>query len=300
MVPAPRGGRRPVPGRAVHRSRLTPVVSFLSDYGRADEFVGVVHSVVLTICPAARLVDLTHEVPPYDVAAGADTLVRAAPYLAPGVVLAVVDPGVGGPRRRVVLDCGRHLLVGPDNGLLAPAADALGGIERAFEAEDTRYWWPGSTARTFDGRDVFGPVAAHLACGVDPEAVGPAVDPASLVRVTGPDPDSDPGLRPGLRPGADGWTVCAVAAVDRFGNVALHARPSDLEADGPVAVRPPGGEEQMVRRVGTFAELEPGELGLIVDSSGRLALVLDRAPAAERLAVRPGDRIEIAPVAAPP
>ena len=244
----------------------------------------MVHSVVLSICPSAVVVDLCHEVPPHDVRAGAGMLRRAAPYLAPGVVLGVVDPGVGGPRRRVVLDCGPVRLVGPDNGLLLPAAAALGGIRRAVEATDPRRLLT-RPARTFDGRDVFGPVAAHLAAGVDPGLLGPDVDPSSLARL--PDP-----LVQRL---AGGVLRVEVVAVDRFGNVALAAAPGDLGPPSPQLRVRAGGRTERVRRVGAFAELEPGQLGLLTDSSGHLAVVLDRASAADRLAVGPGDRIEIAP-----
>ena len=244
----------------------------------------MVHSVVLSICPGVRIVDLCHEVPAHDVRAGAALLRRAAPYLAPGVLLAVVDPGVGGPRRRVVVDCGPVTLVGPDNGLLPPAADVLGGPRAVVDATDPSWWLPGRAA-TFDGRDVFGPLAAHVAAGADPASFGPAVDPAGLVRLPPPE----------VRPLGAGGLVCEVVAVDRFGNVELAARPEDLPAGVPDELHVTvGGGRERARRVASFAQLEPGQLGLLADSAGQLALVLDRASAAARLAVAPGDRIEIA------
>ena len=291
----------PKPGR--RRRRAAPVVTFLSDYGTTDEFVGVVHSVVLSICPSARLVALTHDIPAHDVRAGSDVLVRSAPYLAPGVVLAVVDPGVGGSRRRIVLECGRHSLVGPDNGLLPPLADALGGVRAAREATRPEYWWAGGAgpegeglARTFDGRDVFGPVAAHLAAGVAAGRIGRPIDAAGLVRLPPPPAGSSVDRGPG-------WIACVVADVDRFGNVALAAELRDLDelGDGPLQVRAVGHVPIRLHRVATFAELSENgldrdRLGLLVDSSGRPALVADRSSAAARLAVGPGDRIEIAAV----
>ena len=240
---------------------------------------------VVSLCRRVRIIDLSHEVPAHDVRAGAAMLRRAAPYLVPGVVLAVVDPGVGGRRRRIVLDCGRWQLVGPDNGLLVSAARRLGGIRRAVEATDAGWWLP-RPGMTFDGRDVFGPLAAHLCAGVDPERFGPAVDPDGLERF--PDPV--------VEHTAAGTVVCEVESVDRFGNVALAARPPDLPASGSGALAAVVADgRHPVRAVNSFAELEPGELGLLTDSSGHLALVLDRAPAAARLAVAPGDRIEIGP-----
>ena len=240
---------------------------------------------VASLCRPARIIDLTHEVPAHDVRAGAALLRRAAPYLVPGVVLAVVDPGVGGKRRRVVLDCGRWQLVGPDNGLLVAAATMLGGIRRAVEATDHGWWLP-RPAMTFDGRDIFGPLAAHLCLGVDPERFGPRIDPAGLERLPDPVVTRTP----------EGTLVCEVDGIDRFGNVGLNARPPDLPdaGSGALVVRcAPDGTGHPVRKVASFAELGPDELGLLTDSTGHLALVLDRAPAAARLAVAPGDRIEI-------
>ena len=247
----------------------------------------MVHSVVLSLCRRARIVDLSHEVPAHDVRAGAALLRRAAPYLVPGVVLAVVDPGVGGKRRRVVLDCGRWQLVGPDNGVLVATAARLGGIRRAVEATDHGWWLP-RPAMTFDGRDIFGPLAAHLCLGVDPERFGPRIDPDGLERLPDPVMARTP----------EGTLLCEVESVDRFGNVGLTARPPDLPESGSdtFSVRSQsGGRSHPARRVTSFGELGPEELGLLTDSSGHLAVVLDRARAAERLAVVPGDRVEIAP-----
>ena len=159
-----------------------PTISFLSDYGTADEFVGVVKSVIRQLAPDAVVIDVTHDVPRFDVRAGGLTLARAAQYLAPGVVLAVVDPGVGTDRRRIAIEVGdgESVLVGPDNGLLAPAVAMVGGATRAFELTSTehRLEAPGPT---FDGRDVFAPAAAHLSTGVPLEALGPEIDPITLL-----------------------------------------------------------------------------------------------------------------------
>lgn len=290
-----------------------PAVYFASDYGTADEFVGVVHAVVHRHAPGVPVIDLSHEVPAFDVAAGADLLVRCAPVLGSGVVLAVVDPGVGSARRAVAIaliaGARPDWLVGPDNGLLVPLAAAAGIRQvRAIDAEAARRrGWPAVTdARTFDGRDLFGPAAAHLVSGGSPEVLGPLRDPDSLT----PAPSR---ARPDPEPNgpSDGASLAVVIKwVDRFGNVQLDLGPADLDrlVTGPdaeveveVAVgtgRPsdadPPWPRQRVRRVAAFAALEPGEVGLLADATGRLALVCDRASAAEALG-RPavGDRVFI-------
>ena len=160
-------------------------ISFLSDYGHADEFVGVVHSVIAAIAPHVRVVDVTHGVAACDIRAGGLALARAAQYLLPGVVLAVVDPGVGTSRRPVAVEVGdgASVLVGPDNGLLAPAVALVGGAGRAVELAggDYRLEAQPELGSTFDGRDVFAPAAAHLCCGVPLSALGPPIDPATLM-----------------------------------------------------------------------------------------------------------------------
>ena len=161
-------------------------VSFLSDFGLSDEFVGVVKSVIWSIAPEVRVVDVSHEIPRHDVRAGGLCLARASQYLNPGVVLAVVDPGVGGSRRPVAVEVGKgeSVLLGPDNGLLAPTVGLLGGARRAVELTNEKYrlTTPGST---FDGRDVFAPAAAHLAAGVPLADLGPWISPESLRRRSG-------------------------------------------------------------------------------------------------------------------
>ena len=154
-----------------------PFVSFLSDYGRADEFVGVCHAVMLDIAPDLRIVDITHDIPAFDVRAGALALVRAVQYLPEGVVLAVVDPGVGTDRRCVAVEVENGVLVGPDNGLLAPAVAMLGGPRRVVEITAAEYQLA-APGPTFAGRDVMAPAAAHLAAGVPIDALGPEIDPA--------------------------------------------------------------------------------------------------------------------------
>lgn len=260
-------------------------ISFLSDYGRVDEFVGVVHSVIRSLAPDVRVVDITHDVAPHDVRAGALTLARSAQYLAPGVVLAVVDPGVGTDRRGIAVEVGDgdSVLVGPDNGLLAPAVAMVGGASRVVEltSEAHRLAAPGPT---FDGRDVFAPAAAHLCRGVPLEELGPAVDPSDLW----------PGMVP-LPQLEDDGLGAEVLWVDRYGNVQLNVGPDDLDALGPagaVTVRVDGAD-RTARRVAAYAELGPGELGLAVDSYGLLALVLDQRSAAEELGLTAGAAVTV-------
>jgi S-adenosylmethionine hydrolase len=269
-----------------------PAVYFASDYGTSDEFVGVVHAVLHRRAPGVPVLDLSHEIPPFDVGSGSDLLVRCAPVLGPGVVLAVVDPGVGSDRRAVALRIGRSTspttssprwLVGPDNGLLLAMADAGGGIAEARaidrEAAEGRGWTAVAGARTFDGRDLFAPAAAHLVIGGALHDLGPLLDPLDLV----PAP-----RRPRPEVDRDGGVSTRVSWVDRFGNVQLDLGPEALEplpegAAVDVVVAGVGTGSYLARPVGSYADLEAGQLGLLVDANGRLSLVCDRASASELL-----------------
>src|SRR5690242_20647147 len=170
--------------------RRPPFVSFLSDYGRTDEFVGVCHAVMLDIEPELRIVDVTHDIPAFDVRAGALALVRAVQYLPEGVVLAIVDPGVGTERRCVAVQVDGAVMIGPDNGLLAPAVAMVGGAQRVVALATVEYQLP-APGPTFAGRDVMAPAAAHLAAGLDLAKLGPEVDPASLAPGLVPLPQDD-------------------------------------------------------------------------------------------------------------
>ena len=257
-------------------------VSFLSDYGLEDEFVGVVRSVVLGHAPGVEVVDITHGIPPHDVRAGSLALARSAPYLCPGVVLAVVDPGVGGERRAVAVEVGggQSVLVGPDNGLLAPAVAMVGGADRAVSLTDAELHLD-SPGTTFDGRDVFAPVAAHLCNGVDLADLGEALDPGLLV----------PGVVPVSARESDGLHA-EVLWVDRFGNVQLNVDPADLPADR-VQVRI-GDRVRSAELVTAFDEVPSGGLGLLVDSAGLVALVVARSSAAAELGIAGGDAVVLA------
>jgi hypothetical protein len=263
-----------------------PFISFLSDFGSRDPSAAIVHGVIRGICPAADVIDVSHEVRKYRVRDGALLLWCALPYLPVGVHLAVIDPGVGTARRGIALRTGRgDLLVGPDNGLLLPAAEErLGGLVAAHELAAPAYRLP-IVSSSFHGRDVFGPAAAHLAAGVALEALGPPVAPADLVRLHWPAAETSPGR---LR--------AELLYVDTFGNVKLGALAGDLRAAfGPLAFgselqlawqgvgREPEVREARLPWVETFGHVAPGAPLLYEDSYGRLCLAVNQGSAADRL-----------------
>jgi len=267
-------------------------ITFLSDYGTVDEFVGVVHAVVREIAPHVKVLDLTHQIPPYDVKAGSLTLARSIAYVPRGIVLAVVDPGVGTARRAIAVQVadGEGILVGPDNGLLAPAVAMAGGAEFAVELTNPEYHLlaPGAT---FAGRDILGPVAAHLCNGVDLRAFGPEVDPAALLPATVPLPRTE-----GDRLFAE------VLWVDRYGNCQLNLGPEDLEGFATSAMlqvgreSDPGGvTERFLSRTTNFEQIPAGGLGLVLDSYGMIAVCGQRRSASEELKIAPGDQVVLFP-----
>ena len=270
--------------------RRHDTVTFLSDFGTRDETVGVVKAVLRDLAPHAHVLDLTHEVPPFDVRAGSLALARAVGYLPEGVVLAVVDPGVGTARRAVAIEVagGGGVFVGPDNGLLAPAVAMAGGAERCVLLTDTGFHLE-APGVTFAGRDVFGSVAAHLCNGVDIDELGESIEAELLL----------PGVVPLPRDQGD-TLVCEVLWVDRFGNCQLNAGPDDVVALGdPVRVTAGDAHAPVVRvavRVATYADAASGAVGMIVDGSGMLSLVLDRRSAADELSLSTGDQVVLAPL----
>jgi S-adenosylmethionine hydrolase len=265
-------------------------VSFLSDYGLADEFVGVVKAVIRRIAPAATVIDITHQVPAHDIRSGALTLARSIQYLPEGVILGVVDPGVGGTRRAIAVEVEDpdgggppYVLVGPDNGLLSSAVAMAGGARRAVSLTNPD-WQLASPGPTFAGRDIFGPAAAHLCAGVDLEELGETVDPYSLV----------PGIMP-LPQGGDGRIEAEVLWVDQFGNAQLNVDPDDLEPLGEHISVHRGDTKRSAVRASTFSDLRPGQIGLIVDSYGLVAIVLNRRSAAQELRLGAGDGVTLEP-----
>ena len=251
-------------------------ISLTTDYGLSDGFVAECHGVIARLAPDARVIDITHDVPPGDVARGAAVLAQTVPALPPAVHIAVVDPGVGTARRAVAMETGAgSVLVGPDNGLLPPAAAALGGVVRAFHLTNPDWFEPVVSA-TFHGRDVFAPVAARIAFGLDVMLAGPPIDdfvlpPAPLLAV------------------GDRWLEAEVLTVDRFGNVQLAATGPALI---PMGHRLRVGGRPAVRSA-TFADAPHGGLVVYVDSAGYVAIAVNGGRAAAALSVSPGDVLRV-------
>lgn len=274
--------------------RRYDTISFLSDYGTDDEFVGVVHSVIRDLAPHTTVIDLTHGIAPFDVRAGSLALARSIGYVASGVVVAVVDPGVGTSRRAVAVEVagGEGVLVGPDNGLLAPAVAMAGGAGRAVSLTNVEYQLE-SPGATFDGRDVFAPAAAHLCNGVDLLELGELVDADVLF----------PGMVP--LPQLDDSTVIAQALwTDRFGNVQLNVGPADLPPTFgetlEIRISAPslatGGTTRVVTRVSAFSEVATGAVGLVTDANGMLAVAMNQRSAADEIGIDDGDQVVISPL----
>jgi len=260
------------------------VITFLSDFGLQDDFVGTCHGVIATIAPDARVIDVTHGVRPGHVLQGALVLANTVRYMPVGVHLAVVDPGVGSSRRPLALrDREGRLYVGPDNGLLLPAAERFGGVTEAHELANAEYSVQ-PVSRTFHGRDLFAPAAAHLAAGVALEELGPPLDPDELVHVDLPEPEVGQNR------------IRAVALViDRFGNVALNLRREHVEhaelAPGTRVELTCRGERFYAVFARTFGDAPRGSLILYDDSYGSLALAVSRGSAAQLLRVEEGGEI---------
>jgi S-adenosylmethionine hydrolase len=263
------------------------LIAFASDYGLTDEFVGVCKAVMLGLAPDVRILDIGHEIPAHDVRAGALLLVRAVQYLPDDCVLvAVVDPGVGTSRRLVGVEVAGGVLLGPDNGLLAPAVAMAGGARAVISLANPDYQLP-APGPTCAGRDVLAPAAGHLAAGVPLAELGSPIDPSTLV----------PGLvsLPEVRD--DGAIVGEVWWVDRFGNCQLNIDPEELGAggvgEGAAVEVHVGGEIRAARWVHTYADAKPSELVLLVDSYGLLALAHDRESAAAALRLKAGSGVTL-------
>jgi len=295
-----------------------PLITFLSDYGYADEFVGVCHGVIATRCPYARIIDITHAIPARDVCAGALVLADALAYMPAAVHLAVVDPGVGarersemgrmeddvseqgkselgrsqtGPTARaaVAVRCAaapERVFVGPDNGVLAVALERFGGPLEAVEISRSRERLQ-PVSRTFHGRDIFAPVAAAIAAGADLDAVGEPFPCAALATLELP--------RAVYRAGR---LVAHVLRCDHFGNVVLDATRAEVEVmteGGSDLALIAGAITRRARVALAFADVPAGELLLYEDSNGALAIAANCASAAELLGVRAGDEVVVRP-----
>ena len=265
-------------------------ITFLSDYGLDDAFVGVCHGVIARIAPAARVIDVCHEIGPQDVEMGATTLVSAVEYLPVGVHLAIVDPGVGTKRRGVaVLTAQGSITVGPDNGVASLAWKALGGAVKAHCLDNSSLWLP-NPSKTFHGRDLFAPVAAHLANGVPLSELGEEVPVESLRQVSLRQATVD-----------DDHVHGEVWSVDHFGNLSLNVYRSDLEAAGMnlgdlVELRLHGRTLEVPFTV-TFGEVEPGRTAVCEDSYRRITVAVNLGHAAKTLRAGRGDPVVISRVA---
>jgi S-adenosyl-L-methionine hydrolase (adenosine-forming) len=260
-------------------------ITFLSDFGLKDDFVGTCHGVIKRIAPEAEIIDITHGIPPQSVLQGALVLANTIGFMPVGVHLAIVDPGVGGPRRPLVLrDKEGRTYVGPDNGLLLPAASRQ-GIEAAHELANPEYALE-SISRTFHGRDLFSPAAAHLALGIPLSELGPPVDPDGLVRLDLPEPIV-----------VDGAIHATFLYVDSFGNIALNLDRDDVEAlgilTGSRVELELSGERYYAVMARTFADARPGDVILYEDSYKNMSLAISRGNAARMLHASPGQPILI-------
>jgi S-adenosylmethionine hydrolase len=262
------------------------VITFLSDFGLADDFVGTCHGVIKRIAPETDVIDITHGIEPQSVLQGALVLASTLPYMPEGVHMAVVDPDVGSPRRALALRTDDdRLLVGPDNGLLVPAAERLGGVVAAYEITNREYALEPVSA-TFHGRDIFAPAAAHLTNGVAAAELGPPLDAGSLVHLE--IPQAEIGERR-IR------ATCLY--VDRFGNIQLNVHADQLAPLGIVPGRQIEVELAMDRfyalAARTFAEARTGDIILYEDAYRNIALAISRGNAAETFGVRAGMEVRL-------
>jgi S-adenosylmethionine hydrolase len=260
-------------------------VSFLTDYGLEDGFVAACHGAVARIAPAAQVIDITHLVPPGDVRRGAAVLAQTVGYLPPAVHVAVVDPGVGTVRRAIAVAAGESIVVGPDNGLLSWAVAGLGGARLAVQLTNGELWLHPVSA-TFHGRDIFMPVAAHLAAGTKLTDVGDEISTDELVELPAPTSRVH-----------DGEAEGEVMSVDRFGNVQLSIPAADVGLLGigigsPVVVRC-GRRQLTVPYLDTFAAGAPGEIVAFTDSAGLISLAINAGDAAQQLGLPPGAHVRL-------
>lgn len=259
-------------------------ICFISDYGLSGELAGICRGVIVGIAPGVSIIDVTHSVPKFDVVRGAETLRHATGYMPENAVyLAVIDPEDKPVRRELAAETGSGaLLVGPDNGLLLPAAEALGGVRRAVSITNGEYHLH-PVSNSFHGRDVFSPVAAHLAAGTRLDDLGEDVAPASLSPID----------FPGARMEGDGL-VAEIIDIDSFGNARLSATPQDLEMDYGTQVEISVRDETMdATYVQTFGASDTGDLVLLTDSHWRLSLAVNRGNASRALLLSPGDEVRI-------
>jgi S-adenosylmethionine hydrolase len=256
----------------------------LTDFGLEDDFAGTCRGVIKQIAPDVEVIDITHGIPPQHVLQGALVLASTIPYMPVGIHVAIVDPGVGSERKPIAVRGGEgRIFVGPDNGVLLVAADGSGGVEQAVELANEDFMLT-PVSHTFHGRDIFSPVAAHLAVGVELEKLGPAVEPDALVRLELPTPQV-----------GQARIRATALYVDRFGNIQLNLTSSDLERVGIV----PGAKVEVEVRferyfavaARTFADVRPGDIVLYEDAYRNIALAINSGDAAHMFSVRVGQEV---------
>ena len=263
-------------------------LTFLTDYGLEDGFTAACHGVAAQIAPQIPVVDITHLIPGGDVRRGAAVLAQTFPYFPPAVHVAVVDPGVGTDRRGIAVAAGDSILVGPDNGLLSWAVSVAGGPRTAISLTNKELWLNAEAAPTFHGRDIFMPVAAHLATGVDLASAGTQIEVSELVT-----------LPPPASRVLDGTAHGEVLTVDTFGNVQLSISAQDAGSIGvrygrSVVIRA-GRRQLTIPYRETFGSVAPGELVAFADGSGMVSLAVNSGDAAQRLGLPPGAHVSLSP-----
>jgi S-adenosylmethionine hydrolase len=257
-----------------------PIVTFTTDFGAGDGYAGAMKGVVLSLAPTAQLIDITHGVPPMDVAAGAAALAQAAPLFPPGTIhVAVVDPGVGGERADILIEAGGSVFIGPDNGVLSLAARAPRRVYRIESSSFRR----DPVSPTFHGRDVFAPTAGRLAAGARAADAGPAVD--SIVEISAPPLHKQGGVVEGQ-----------VIHIDAFGNL-ITSLPAELLAAGAgaeIAIEVEGSEGRFRPVFGrTFSDVLPGALIAYIGSGGHLEIARRDGSAAARVGAGRGTAVRV-------
>ncbi|WOD41742.1 SAM-dependent chlorinase/fluorinase [Nodosilinea sp. E11] len=260
-------------------------IALITDFGTQDAYVGIMKGVIVTLCPTAPLIDLTHAIPPQDLVAARFTLLSAYPYLPTGTVyLVVVDPGVGTRRRAIAVQTSRGFLVGPDNGVLSGVWPNDDRVE-AVELTHADYWRGAHPSATFHGRDIFAPVAAHLANGVALTQLGPTIDAQSLVQLPRPAPVALAG----------GWEG-AVQYIDRFGNAATTIPASAVDS-GPWSLTV---GTTTLSGTTTYGAVAPGTALALVGSHGFVEIAINQGSAQATFGLMVGDRIQVTRLPQPP
>lgn len=259
-----------------------PIVTLLTDFGSADPYAAAVKGVILSACPQARIVDISHEVPPQDVLAGAVVLAQAAPYFPAGTLhVVVVDPGVGGDRRILAAKMGGHTVLVPDNGIISFLADKL-PLESIFVVRNTEYLPIRDPSMTFHGRDIFAPVAGHILNGLDIAKLGPPPKTYKLLDIPTAEPTGD-------------HIAGQVIYIDHFGNLVsnipeqmVRARYGEL---GRVHVTCAGRSVGPLQ--GAYSFVEPGEVLAVFNSMGYLEVAVNQGRACDSLAAGIGAEIRV-------